>query len=505
MTGARAVSAARLELRHLWLALPVFAVVLKGFLFPLPLLDFWWHLKLGEIIATERSLPRTDIFSFTAAGQPFIVQGWLAELIYYATYRAGGLPLIILLNTMLLVGALLPVYQLCRETGASTRVSAFAAWIAALGLFANTRPQVFSFPLFALFFWVLWRYRVGRRDLLWLLPPLMVLWVNLHGAFVLGLGLVALFAVSEAVHRAWLPSAAALSSAQLRKLSVVAALCGAATLVNPELHRVYSYVHSVMADPSSQQLVVEWQPPRIDSLAGVLLFYGPLFFTILVLIHSERKPDLTEIAILLTFAVLGLKSTRNTVWFDLVVPVLAARYLPSVTWRLGPAPFASLLRHGSKGRPGGSPRMNLLVAAMALGVVVLTSPWVYPRVYGTSLLESGTPIGAMDFIAEKRLTGNIFHPQAYGDYLIWRLWPQQRSFFDGRVHVFGAPLVRYYRQVFLDSHWEEMLAKYDIRYLLLDKRSDGDTARIIGDARRSTRWRLLYEDDLSVLFERVAR
>jgi hypothetical protein len=136
-------------------------------------------------------------------------------------------------------------------------------------------------------------------------------------------------------------------------------------------------------------------------------------------------------------------------------------------------------------------------------VVVLTSPWVYPRVYGTSLLESGTPVRAMDFIAQKRLAGNIFHPQAYGDYLIWRLWPQQRSFFDGRVHVFGAPLVRYYRQVFLDSHWEEMLAKYDIRYLLLDKKSDGDTARIIGDARRSTRWRLMYEDDLSVLFERI--
>ena len=81
--------------------------------------------------------------------------------------------------------------------------------------------------------------------------------------------------------------------------------------------------------------------------------------------------------------------------------------------------------------------MNRLIAAMALGVVVLTSPWVYPRVYGTSLLEVGTPVKAMDFIEKQALTGNIFHPQAYGDYLIWRLWPRQRSF--STVSLMAAP------------------------------------------------------------------
>src|SRR5258708_40173713 len=76
--------------RHLWLGLPVFVLLWKNFLFPLPVLDFWWHLKLGEVIAATRSIPRVDVFSFTAAEKPFIVQNWLTEVVYYGLYRAGG-------------------------------------------------------------------------------------------------------------------------------------------------------------------------------------------------------------------------------------------------------------------------------------------------------------------------------------------------------------------------------------------------------------------------------
>src|SRR5215831_17897700 len=84
-----------LTIDHLWLITPIFAVAYKLFRYPLPLLDFWWHLKIGQVIATTRSIPRVDLFSFTAGGKPFVVQNWLAELIFYGTYRVGGYPLIV--------------------------------------------------------------------------------------------------------------------------------------------------------------------------------------------------------------------------------------------------------------------------------------------------------------------------------------------------------------------------------------------------------------------------
>src|SRR5512140_2164100 len=101
-----------ITLEHLWLGLPLFVIIVKGFLVPLPLLDFWCHFKMCEIIVSTHSIPRTDLLSFTAAGQPYVVQNWLAEVVYYATYRLGGFPLLVFLNTVLLAAALLPVYLL---------------------------------------------------------------------------------------------------------------------------------------------------------------------------------------------------------------------------------------------------------------------------------------------------------------------------------------------------------------------------------------------------------
>src|SRR5207247_2507188 len=135
----------KLTIEHLWLGVPVFVLLWKCFLFPIPTLDFWWHLKMGELMATTRSIPRVDVFSFTAAGKIFIVQNWLAELLYYGVFHLGGLPLIVFFNAVLLVAAYLLIYRLCLEATTSLRTAAVVTVFAALGSICNTRPQVFSF------------------------------------------------------------------------------------------------------------------------------------------------------------------------------------------------------------------------------------------------------------------------------------------------------------------------------------------------------------------------
>src|SRR5262245_61258043 len=95
----------KLKIEHLWLGLPVFVLLWKAFVFPIPLLDFWWHLKLGEVITTTRSIPRVDLFSFTELGNLYVAQNWLAEAIYYLIYRLGGFPLLVFLNALLVLGA----------------------------------------------------------------------------------------------------------------------------------------------------------------------------------------------------------------------------------------------------------------------------------------------------------------------------------------------------------------------------------------------------------------
>jgi hypothetical protein len=507
-----------LTIDHLWLAVPIFLTTGFGFLLKLRLVDFWWHLKAGEIIITTRSIPRTDLFSFTAAGQPFILQNWLVEVIYYATYLAGGLALLVALNAMLLVAALLPVYHLCREATDRVKLGVISALLPAVLLlyFGSVRSQVFSFALFSAFYWVLSGYQRRKRNLLWTLPLMTVFWVNLHGAFVLGIGLIVLFLCCEAVRRfVYADRPDTLSPRELGGLGLILLLTLLATVANPETYRIYAYIREVATNPASQALVLEWQPPRINEPEGIVLFYGPFFISLLVLLGARRKPELVDLVLVVAFSILGLSAVRNGVWFALIAAPVLARYLPTIDFsavadalkrlRLGKALAGRLTRDPRAVAPIRY-RVNRQIAVLMLTLIVLVSPWVYPRLgnpaFGSTLWEATTPVAAMDYIQEHRLEGHIFHPQIYGDYLIWRLWPAQRSFVDGRVHLFDASVIRDYRLSWHDAHWDERLSRHDIRYLLLSKPEE-ENHMMTDAARASSGWRVLYEDDQSVLFEKI--
>lgn len=502
----------RLRLQHLWIGIPGIAIAWMGLMHPLRMLDFWWHLKVGEVIVTSGQIPRVDLFSFTQTGRPFIYQNWLGEVLYYLTYRAGGLPLLITLNAMLLLIAFLPILHLSLEATTQPRIAALGSLVAAFGLgwYSNVRPQVYSFVLFSLFYWILWGYREHRRDHLWALPLLMLLWVNLHGAFVLGIGLIFLVLGFEALHRALCgPSADTLVYSELAKLTLILALTVLACLANPEGYRVFAYVRQLQVDPASQQLVTEWQPPNIREMSGLLCFFVPFFLVLLVFFYSHTRLDLIELGLFLAFASFGLTATRNGIWFSLIAAPMLTRHLAALevsvsSEKMRLSPLLKALSQRPKGRQSGKKEAYWLNWAILLCLICFTlllSPWVRIHLKAErlrpELVEKGTPVGAMEYIAEHHLTGNVFHPQRYGDYLIWRLWPQQRSFIDGRVHLYPLSFVQDYVLVFHDEHWEERLSKYDIQYLLLAKEKNAE--RMIGDAQNSESWILLYEDDISVL------
>jgi hypothetical protein len=488
-----------------------------GFRYYLRLLDFWWHLRLGQVIVETFSIPSTDIFSFTASGKPFLVQNWLTEVLYYLTYLGGGFELIIFMNTVVLVAALIPVYHLCWEESRNIRLAALVTGLPVfvMAIYASVRAQVLSFFFFSVFFWVLWRYSRGRGKFLWLLPPLMVLWVNLHGAFVLGLGLIVLFAFSETVRRITLGAQPnTLTYKQLGRLLLIFCFAVAMTLINPETFNIYQYVLQVIQDPGSQLYVTEWQPPKIDSESGLLCFFVPFLLTGLVLLYSKKRPNFTELLLFAGFSAFALTAIRNGVWYVIVTPPIITRLLVHV--ELGKAwkstqfhRFLSVPPQGEpvqrKGRESPSQGINIAMVFVILVGCLISSPWLYPHVFGVPLWEPETPIGAMDFIEQQELEGRIFHPQVYGDYLIWRLWPRQKSCIDGRIHVFGGETVKDYLFTFHDTCWQQKLAGQEIQYLLLNKNPElfAGSKRLIDDATESPDWEILYQDDLSMLFEKA--
>ena len=308
-----------LKIQHLWILLPFVLLIVVTFGTPLRLLDFWWHLKMGEMIVTTGSLPQTDIFSFTSGGKPFLLQSWLAEIFFYFLYLIGGFQLIVSGNTVLLALALLSVYSLCSEELHSPRICALISLIliVPLVIYGNVRPQVFSILLFAFFYQLLCEFRWRDRDRLWLLPIVTVLWVNLHGGFPLGLGLIGIFWMDALI--ATIRGEGLEPSRRLRKLTLIGAAAAAATLVNPVGFRLYKDILGVLSDPSSQQFVTEWLAPRILDWAGLLGFYVPLATTTLVLLVN-RRPGRVDLILFLVFSIFGFSALRNGIWFAIVSP-----------------------------------------------------------------------------------------------------------------------------------------------------------------------------------------
>jgi hypothetical protein len=413
------------------------------------------------------------------------------------------------------------VYQLCVEAAGSIRWGVAVAFLPAfsLAVFGSVRPQIFSFALLSLVYWIMESSRQRRRQLLWALPVVVALWVNLHGAFVLGLAVIALYLGCEAARRLVRgPAGDTLSLGELGKWSGALGAAVLATLLNPQTYQVYGFVGDLQANRAVQAFVIEWQPPQLKEREGLLVFYGPFFLALLVLLPARARLGLTELVLFLGFTAFALLSVRNGVWFVLTVAPLVARALPTLDWRswgesLRRFRWVETAVNWAASRTSGTatpPRygLNATLAALLLALTILVSPWVYPhlgsKALGGSLVERNTPVGAMEYIKQHHLRGHIFHPQIYGDYLVWCLHDQgQRSFIDGRTHLFDEALVRDYLEVFVDVHWEERLARYDIRYLLLSKQ-EGDNQKLMRAARASRHWRVLYEDALSVLFEKVS-
>jgi hypothetical protein len=497
-----------IRIEHLWILAPFFVTFIRAFRVPLQLMDFWWHLKLGEIIVTTRSIPTTDLFSFTAAGRPFLVDNWLAEIAYYLIYRLGGLPLIVFLNAVLYALALSPIFLLCRESTRQIRLAAFATLLACLAFAGNARPQVFSFAFFAFFYWVLDGFRFRRRNMLWILPFAMVVWVNVHGAFVLGLGLVALYLASESLRHIF-NAKDALPVNRLLTLAFVLPSCMAATLVSPQSYRVYGYVRLILSDRVVQHMVTEWQRPRIDSFEGAL-FYCTFLLAIAGFAVMRRQLNLTDMVLIAVFARWGATAYRNIIWFAFIAAPILTRYWTKIkiAWDINRLQTnRSPEKQAGTGATRSSAsslyrRFNLILLIGGMFFLIITSPWIRPIVNGASLIDSRTPVKAIDYIEQHGLRGHIFHPLIFGDYLIWRLYPQQRSFFDGRVHLFGADFVRKYQDIFDSPDWESMLAPFDIRYLLLSK-EDEECKNLIRMVRDTKHWTVLFEDGISILYERT--
>ncbi len=508
----------KFTIEHLWALTVLVGIFVFVNTHPIRPHDFWWHIAAGRELTLTGAIPLVDNASQTMAGAPYPAYQtyWLMEWVLYQVYRLGGAPWIVLFQTAIVTAAYSLMLGLARRVSGSWRAAALATLCAAaLGMNDwNVRPQTITFLLGASFLNLIHAYRQKPRPWLLALFPLgMLIWVNSHGTYPLGLLLLALWVADAGwdalLSKDWRPLLAPVST-----LSASALAC----LLNPRGIGVIGYVSAMTTDPIIQNLVPEWAPPTFDTLGGQL-FFGGLLLSAAILALSPKRPSPSQLLTFLAFGGLGMRTSRGSIWFGLVMAPVLAEHVAHIGEEVRRRKSEKTKkREGEKAGRRKSEKANLqnqkskienvlnlaLVGLLLLGAV-LSLPWfkalwpLAPEKRG--LISAETPIAATEFLLQERLPGPLFHAMSFGSYLIWAAQPEYPVFVDGRIELYPAELWLDYLHISAAAPgWEETLEKYGIQTLML---SPQEQAGLVAAVQNTSAWREVYSDDSAMIFTRV--
>jgi len=458
--------------------------------------DTWWHLRSGRVMLEEGRILQTDLFSHTRYGSRWINHSWLSQIILTWLFeRFGHAGLGVWVCTMVTATFVLIYLQMAGDPYSRAFVLVLAA--ATSAAIWTPRPQLFSFLLTGVVTYLLHLFKRRGVNRLWLLPPLFVLWVNLHAGYALGFMVLAAFVAGEVFDlllARWLPPQGRLVGWRgLGWVVGMAVLSALLLVVNPNTTRMWTYYLDTVRIQSLRTYIQEWRSPDFH-----LLFLHPFIWLLLATLGtmglSGRRVDGTDLALVALFVYATLLAVRNVGPFTLVAAPALSRHLTPILDRFG---WTARLRRPQRTSPlrVGLHLVLLLAVAAVVGVRAFT---VFRPATVERAIQVNFPAEAVDWILEHRPAGEMFNPYNWGGYLIWSLWPDYRVFVDGRTDLYGDAFLEAYRKVTAARpEAEEILERHHINLILIESDSP-----LITYLSCTGRWEEVYRDEMAVVLVR---
>jgi hypothetical protein len=465
------------------LALGLFTMAARGITDP----DFWWHLRTGQLILQNHSLFHTDPYSFTRLGQPWINHEWLSEVLLFGVYRVGGFGGLIVAFAVVISTTLLLVFL--RSAGRPYLAAMVTLWGAVASAPSwGVRPQMFSLLLASIFL-VLLEASEHRSKLLWWTAPLMLLWVNLHAGYPIGLAFIALFLLGEALEAMVGPDPWMKFLPRFKQLAMAFALCLALVALNPNGVRIYWYPFETLRSAAMHRFIQEWFSPDFHDPT-----YLPLLLMLLALIAglalSPRCPRLRSLVLLLATIPAALRSIRHIPILALViVPVLAELAQP---W-LQRSGATRLFRTPLSGSASRTLVVNFLLLFAFTAFLAFRVRHVVRSQAETE--ANHFPMDAAAFLQQQHPPAPMMNHYNWGGYFIWKLYPQYHVFMDGRADVYGDALMTDFGACYyLTDNWRKSLQNWGIRTVVLPP-----DAPLITALQSRPEWRRVYADSEAVI------
>lgn len=460
--------------------------------------DLWIHMLTGQTTLRTGHIPRFDTYSYSAAGAQWHNHEWLAQValaFFYAHLGVFGLKLLKLICSSVLIIALAIGIS---ATGAAARVQRLTLILSAVAISTQMqfRPQLFTFMMISVVMMAIAIEVYRGRAILWPLIPMFALWANFHGGYIVGLGAMGIAAAVMFV-QGWVGDADRMTSAW--RLALVTLGCAAATIINPFGVGLWmGVVHSV-GDPLIRQVIADWVPlPKMilslwrSSPTELLQYAVPLLLFAAFAAAVAFAPDLGDAALLAVatiFISAAFYATRNVAVAVIAIAIPLARHA-SLALERGAA-ARSDAQSGDNDEP---PAALMAICAIAIALVGGTF---------SNRLKTWKPMptGALAFMQQHKLHGNILPQFEWGSYVLWHMGDAFKVYIDPRGELVytdkqeGDYAIFFYGMEGADK----LLDAYPHDYVLMGVNTKG--ADVV---RKDPRWHLLYSDQTAALFGRAA-
>ena len=471
----------------------VIAVVILTFLTHTPDFDLWARLAVGSIVFQTGHVLRHDIFSYLPTKALWVDHEWGSGVVLYGFVRCFGDHGLFLVKGLLLYAIFLMVLKTSNASenkkSPSALYFAFLGYALFPGIASLVRSQMFTYLFFMVWLTSLERIRRQGRKILWVFPVTMLFWVNMHGGFVAGLGLVLLYAVGDLLNRRSLWPYLWIG------LSVLPVM-----LINPYGFALWRYI--IEASFMPRPFIPEWNSFSLGGhrqiiggipvhhLTGFMLLVGMTAGAALRSMLRKERPDWTRVVVLAGLLVLGVRHQRHVVFFTLAASTLMVDRFDGLLDPLRRLLARLFPQRSAKIQTGARWGLGYLLPALVFIFII-------PKLtYRVNIDYRQSPVGSLEFVKQNGLSGNLATSFDWGSYASWKLYPQCKVMLDGRYEevypddVFDVAI----RFAVRKDSWWEALTRFPTDIVVLPKYfySRMDLAQLPD-------WRPVYEDFVSVV------
>lgn len=421
--------------------------------------DLGRHLKMGQIIWETKHVPQTNLFSYTQPDQFFLNHHWLSEVIYYLLYLKIGISGLVVFNAAIFLAAFALIFSLAYRR--KYFVISLLAMILSIGLLierTDVRPEVFGFLFFALFLFILDRNKEEIGWSFWALIPLQLVWVNLHISFCFGWILIFLFFLDRLWERrktVYLLAREKKRDGYLTRVIILGILLGLVAVINPNTWR--GAIYPLLIFGNYGYTIAENQTPffleKLMFDPSIVFFKVAMAALIASCLINWRKIRVFYLLGLIVFLGFAWSAIRNFPIFALFLPLVLVENLS-----LAREYFSRFLIKWENFW-----LRKLLRALTILIIFVILTASIYSVVSNRYYLEMtkserfGLSVpseaeAAVDFLKQNKISGKMFNNFDIGSYLIWRLYPEQKVFADGRPEAYSE---NFWQSIYIPMQQDE--------------------------------------------------